>query len=362
MKKIVLIPLVIIVVGIVFASAGYAAGGPKGVWVDRNGLHVSDRGELIKVSESYNSFKSISVDAAFLDQIILTEGAGYTVRGQNYEAWGGLEVELIGDTLTILANNRNDWSIGWGTGELFRGREDAWVEITYPGTAILDDVDVKLSAGEARVNGIACVSLVVDNSFGDIEVQSVRCDSLRIAANAGRIELDDANVTGEMVLDNSFGDVELSDIKADALTATLDSGRMDAETIDAKSVSISNNFGEVKINTAEAEKMEIQLSSGSLKVDNTKTGDMKVRNSFGDISIDRFEFTGVCEIESMSGDVTLGLRMAEYDISYTLNVSMGEIWVGETKTRGTYTNRNSEASADLRVDSDFGSIHVKFVQ
>jgi hypothetical protein len=323
MKKVIRISLVIIIAGMLFASTGCFGSVVREIRASRSSHHVRDRGELVKVDESYSGFQDIKVDAAFLDRVVLKEGDGYTVRGANYEGWGGLDVELIGDTLTVVARDKN-WEIHLGIDEFFWDhREDAWVEITYPADGSLNDVDVKLDAGDIRVNNLDCISFHVNNSFGDIDASAVKCESLRITADAGRIDLSNIDVTGSAVLNNKFGDVELTGIMAKVMTVTLD--------------------------------------AGDVKADRINTGDMKVKSSFGNVSIDRIEYTGLCDIESKAGDVSLSILKDENDISYSLKVDAGSIWVEGMKTSGSVTTRNTDAKADLTVDSNFGDIRVKFI-
>ena len=363
MKKIIWIPLVIIALGVVLALVGCAAGGLQGFWIDRAGIHLAnaERGKLIKVDESFDSFKDIKVDAAFLDRVDLKEGDGYAVRGQNYERWGGLDVALKGDTLTVIANDNDRWHLDFGIDSLFHdNRKDAWLEITYPAGTALGDVDMMLSAGNVQIDSLECKAFTVDDNFGNVDVSAVKCDSLLITADAGSVELVDADVAGSAVINSHFGDVELSSLRAGSLSADLNSGKMTVEDAAARVFDVKNDFGKIEIDGAESDNMTLKLNSGDLSADGIKTGDLTVKSSFGKVELDRLEFTGLCEVRNNSGDVNLGLSMAEHDLSYSLNTSAGDVWVQGAKSSGSVTNRNSDATADLQVNADFGAIRLEF--
>jgi hypothetical protein len=79
------------------------------------------------------------------------------------------------------------------------------------------------------------------------------------------------------------------------------------------------------------------------------------------VSLNRFEFTGLCDIESDSGDVFLGLLMQENELSYSLKADLGDISAGDTKTSGSFVKSNAGATADLTVDSNFGNVRLNFL-
>ena len=367
MKKIIWIPIVIVVIGLVIFAIGYSAGGLKAFWIDRGGFHLEERGDengngkLMSVDETYRSFDNIELEADFVDRIEIMEGDGYAVRGQNYERWGGLDVKLEGNTLRIDAtDNSRNWRIDFGLDELLgRYRDDSWIEITYPPGAEIEDVMAKISAGGITVKNLDCSSFTIDNSFGDIEASSLTCGSLKFTDAAGRISITRAEVAGDAVIENSFGDVRLADIGADSLSADLDSGEISAENIRANIFSVSNKFGKVDIDGADAENVKLKLDSGNLSADNIDAGDLSVKSSFGEVGLDGLVFTGLCDIKCSSGNVDVGLLMKEDDVSYEIDVSAGDVQVDGRKFNGSVTNR-APGAASLKVKADFGNVNVDF--
>ncbi|MDR3364103.1 MAG: DUF4097 domain-containing protein, partial [Clostridiales Family XIII bacterium] len=190
MKKSILIPLIILIVGIGLALAGFGAGGLNSIWFDRGGAHLEERGELVRVDETYPKFANIEIDADYLHSIVIKEGAVFGLKGANYERYGGIDANLDGDTLVISATRKNKggWLMDFGIGD-FRNN-DSFLEITCPKGAKLGTVSANLGAGDTLVSGLNCGDLTIDNAFGSVDASRVTCENLAITADAGKVGLD----------------------------------------------------------------------------------------------------------------------------------------------------------------------------
>jgi DUF4097 and DUF4098 domain-containing protein YvlB len=363
MKKIIWIPLIILIIGVCLALAGFAQGGMKGFWLDRAGFHLSNNspGNLIVVDESYKSFKNIEINADFINRIEFKEGSSYAVRGQNYERNGGLDAELKGDTLVVDARADQVWqfsTMGFFSDINFR---DTWIEITYPAGTKLGLVKTNLGSGNISFNSLECSDLDITNSFGDVDISSVKSDKLKIFASSGDIGLTDADVSGSMDIRNSFGDATLKNIKSGSLDAKLDSGKFKATEINANTVVIKNSFGEIVTNGVKADKMTIIQSSGDFDADNVIVREITVDSSFGAVTMDRLTFTELCKVENDSGDIMLSVLMNRDDVSYELNTNSGSVTVDRSTSDGSVSSRSADAAATLKASASFGDIRVEFL-
>ena len=362
MRKLIWIPIVIIAVGIVALLVGFANGGLKSLSIDRGGVHVegSGSGNLITVDETYPGYKSIDIEADYFDHITLKEGDSFSVHGQNYESYGGLNVKLDGDTLKVDAKRHGKW-LNFGIDKLMGNTaNDSWLEITWPKDTSLDSVQLNIGVSRINAADIDCKELSIEDAFGNIDVSTVKCGSLTLKAASGKVGLNGADVSGNAVVNDSFGDVTLSGVTADTLNAELSSGKLSAGNVSAATLTVSNNFGKIDVNNAEADSMTLKLNSGDLSATGVKAGGLTVNSDFGKVSIDRLDFTGLCTIKNNSGDVTLGLLVDENSLSYDLNADAGSVWVDNMKSDKSVTSRVPGALANLSVHADFGSIHVNF--
>ena len=320
MKKLSLVLLVILIIGVGLAMAGWAMGGPHGLWLDRHGLHLSggERGDLVKVDETLAGFTNVDVRADFFDHITVKEGDAYTVRGARYERYGPIDVRLDGDTLKVTAVHDRRW-IDFAVDDFWN--HNSYLEITYPKGVKLGSAAVELSAGKLNVNGIECETLTVDDDFGDVDISNVSAKSLRAKLNAG--------------------DLKVRNVRADKLNVT-------------------NDFGKVTLDDAVSDDIVMKLNSGDMRGSGVSAGNLIVDNDFGKVVFDSLVFTGHCDIEANSGNVDLRLNMNKDDVSYELNVSAGSINVDGSKYGGSVSSRVAGAAANLRVGNDFGSISVDF--
>ena len=363
MKKRTLVPLIIIIIGLCLALAGFAVGGlseTRGLWFDREGFHLSnqERGSLVKVNESYDGFKDIEISAAFLDYITLKEGKTYTVRGQNYTRYGGMNVSLVGDRLVVDAQRHIKW-FNFGVGYL--DRNDCWLEITYPEGTKFENVNMDVGAGRIAADNFDCDDLYINNDFGKVEVQDISCITLNIIANSGDVRLKDIDAKGSATIDNDFGNVVLAGVRADDLSVDLNAGNADIGGIRAVTVSIKNDFGRIDLDNVVADSLDLKLNSGDLSAGNVETGDLFIDSDFGLVRIDSLVLGGAGEIEQNSGDVRIGVNMNEDDLSYEIDVDAGSITIDGRKTGNSAYNRGVAGGSNLLINSDFGNVSLKFL-
>ena len=364
MKKIIWIPLIILIIGVCLALAGFVNGGMKSIWFDRAGFHVSDGspGNLVTVDETYNSFKNIEINVDYLERIVLKEGDAFAVRGQNYEQYGGLEVQLDNDTIKVNSLDDKKWMINVDFGELFRNN-DTWLEVTYPAGAKIGFVNSKLSAGDISISSIDCDDFSVDNDFGKIDISSVQASTLTVIANAGDINIFDVIATGNVLIDNDFGDVTIDSIKGSDLDVTLNAGKLKTTAAQAdNTIKLKNDFGKIEVNGMEADTITMDQNSGDFEANKVTARNLDFENDFGTVNLDQLTFTGICEIENSSGDIKLTLLMNRDDVSYDLETDAGSVSVDGVKSNGSISNRAAGGATTLNAKTDFGSIRVEFLK
>jgi len=368
MKARTLVPLIIIIVGVGLALAGFAAGGAKafwygassapaapsapdapsapnapdapvapeppeprgfwggmkGFWFDRGGLFGNrNPGALIEVNESYDGFTDVVLSADYLGSITFREGDGYAVRGRNYERLGGLDVNLESGRLYVDATRDERW-LRYGISD-FRGwnDRDSWIEITYPKGAKLGLVSANISAGQVSAGGIECDELDFDNDFGDVGLRDVAAGKLNLSLNAGNARIDNAT---------------------------------------ADTIVISNDFGRIDLKNITADSLDLKLSSGDLYANSVNTRDLFAKNDFGVIKLESLTLSGRAEIGQNAGDVFLSMDMNEADLSYELSTTAGSVSIDGKSSGASVYSRNASAGSNLSVSSDFGNITLKFLQ
>jgi hypothetical protein len=324
MKKIIWIPLVILIIGICIALAGFANGGMKSLWFDRAGFHVENgsQGNLVTVDETYTSFNNIEINAGYIKSIVFKEGDDFAVRGQNYERYGGLDVNQNGDTIIINTRTNENWHINMGIGETFNDENNSWLEVTYPAGTKLGVIKTNLSAGIVNINKINCTDLNIDNDFGDVELDNIRTVDLH---------------------------------------AELSSGRLKITNVFADTVSLDNDFGKIEVNGMEVKRLKTDLNAGDFDANDISADDLTVESDFGKVEMNKLTFTGKCEVKNNSGDIRLNILLNRDAVSYELDADVGSITIDGQKSTGSVSNRPAEGTAFLDAETDFGAISVNFL-
>ncbi|GHU65072.1 hypothetical protein AGMMS49983_12180 [Clostridia bacterium] len=374
MKKLIWIPLVIIVVGFCLAGATWVTNGNSvfkpGIYLDRNGVHTIDTKKIITVDETYqpSAVKSISIDVSYMNRIRVKEGekgGKITVKGANYEMNGGLISALADGTLSVTAKDLTHgprWSVGFDIG-WWIDNTDCYLEITVPAGTKLEGL--KAAAGAAKIDftGLRAGSASIENNFGDIDIRDLTADSLDIGADAGKIKAENITTSGSARIENRFGAIALTGIKAADLTVTADAGEIRAKDIQTTGLlDITNHFGDVIANDVTSGSMALDLKSGKLSASSVKTGDLTAGNRFGEIRFDRLTLAGLCRVNADSGNVHIGLTNAEAEIGYDLDVDAGNISVGGSNHRegGKVSKGAANEKAHVTASNSFGNITLEF--
>jgi hypothetical protein len=273
MKKSIWIPLVIIIVGVCLAGAGFAIGGLKAlqpVRIDKDGVHRAGADKLITIDEAYTAsqVKSLVIDADYMDHVIVKEGeAGskITVKGANYSSNGGLVSALSDGSLSVVTsdpNHRSGWIINLGISSV-PDNKNCYLEITVPKGAEFDVLSAKIDAANIDLSGLAADTVMIDNDYGNIGINNVTAQDLTIRADAGNITGTDVRAN-EISVDNNYGDIEFKRLTLAGL-CTVES--------DAGDVSISLTNAEAEVG------YELTVNAGTITAGEDK------REGAGDISL-----------------------------------------------------------------------------
>ncbi|MDR0876263.1 MAG: DUF4097 domain-containing protein [Clostridiales Family XIII bacterium] len=299
MKKVIWIPLVIIIVGICLAGAGWAADGinvlKPGIFVDKDGLHANKSIRLITVDETYpaSSVKSIAINVDYLNRVIVKEGeAGgkITVNGANYETNGGLASTLSDGALSVATNDpkhRSGWIINFGLSSVLDNNK-CYLEITVPKGTRLEGLTADIDASDIELSGLTADTALIDNNYGDIGIRNINAGNLTIKADAGNIEADGIAVTALFDIDNHYGDVTMDRLtlaglcRVDSDAGNVSIGLTNPETevgydltVDAGSItaggSTHRGAGNVSLNSPDISGEKAHVTAG---------------NNFGDITLE----------------------------------------------------------------------------
>ncbi|MDR0851300.1 MAG: DUF4097 domain-containing protein [Clostridiales Family XIII bacterium] len=331
MKIMLSIGAAVLIVGLALGTAGFFLGGMNSVTVSRDGIHVvgsHEAQELIKVDETYAAFDAISINVDLLDEVIIKSGDTYAVRGQNYEDRGGLNAVVNNGILEIttpLVNGfgfgRNwTWNINFGF-DVNRA-ERCYIEITIPEDAVLE-------------------SLYVDVDVSDVSFIDVKCDDLTADVDLGNLSLRNIVAEKALLIDNC-GDMTLTGFNSGTLELKSDLGNVKIDGVLKGRNVIDSSSGNVTLMGIQVENLDLDVDLGDIKIDGILEGD--------------------CTIDSSSGNVALTLNQRESDLSYEVDLSLGEVRINGRTVGGSMHNTIVGAKNTLRIDSDLGNVSLDFLK
>lgn len=304
-KKISLIAVIILAVGIGVFGVGFFLGGTNPILFEDGHFIVFDknnRDEVDIIDETFSKVENITIDVDYFDKVVLKEGDTFAVKGSNPKVLGGLKATLDGGTLTIADYSKETlWIMNFGFFNGFGSKDNGPLEITYPSDAVLGDV----------------------------------------------------------ILNVNMGSVEISDLKANNIAATLDMGDINLDRVESDDIALDLNMGSCDINGMTVEKSFISLDAGDLDIKGVKSGGLEVDSNMGKVSIEGV-LLGKSTFEMDMGDLTLLLAQSKDETSFSVNLDLGSVRVNGEKRDGSMENTIKGSKNSIIINSDFGDVKMDF--
>ncbi len=151
-------------------------------------------------SEKYemNGVEKMDIDVDF-GEILFQQGDEFNVS-YNYKGTEAPSVEQKGDTVVIRQNSKKDFA---------NGRVGCDLIITIPKNAKFDEIEVKDSLGNVKVQNVAAKKVKLNANLGDVELTNAQIKDLTISASLGDVELKKTEAD-DVDIDASLGNVSLN--------------------------------------------------------------------------------------------------------------------------------------------------------
>lgn len=129
-------------------------------------------------------------------------------------------------------------------------------------------------------------NLLINNSYGDVWIDSFKNSNIEIYEDCGDVEILSG---GKIIVDNKYGDIEIGEVNQ-SLNINADCGDIEIDSVSLmQDSSINNNYGDIKINKTNEIYIDAKTSLGDIEIENNfRKSDiiLKIRNSCGDIEVD----------------------------------------------------------------------------
>ena len=223
-----------------------------------------DNGGIVKDSVELEPFTAIEMDAEVVEFSII-EDDEYRV---DYEYPSNINVngKVENGVLKITVKGSPNTSFGFLRFDNSGFKTvDPILTVVVPEGTKLDSIDMKVNAGDIRLD-----NRVIDDFKADI--------------NAGNMELD--GITSEkMIIETDAGNVEIFDSTIKDLDIKTDAGAISVDQSTSEKVKAGANMGNIKFYNDKFSEGEFESDMGKIAIDG-EFDKIKAESSMGEISID----------------------------------------------------------------------------
>jgi len=335
MKVLVKVLLIILVLGLVLATAGFFMG-----------MNIGELETFFDDDDSYGEQLVLTIDDE-LDQLIIdaeTRHINLTVTTETSMTIKYYKHDR--DTFTFPDN-------GLGTYELVQkerfeffsfvrfktvSKDRLTIEIEMPNTWLLD-LEFSTNVGQIKLDHESVVTyknLDLDSNTGSIYVKNVAIDSFKGDVDTGAITLMDATVVEDVIAESSTGSIVISDVDADNFGLSTSTGSIQLSNLSAKNIDAEVSTGRI---TASAINLTDEL------ILSTSTGDI-ILSDFVAVSISLSTSTGEMRV------TVSALNLYNFD----LKTSTGKVYVDGDNQGNRHTT--SSGTVDLDATASTGDIRI----
>lgn len=161
--------------------------------------------------------------------------------------------------------------------------------------------------------------IVVDNKYGDIEIDSFTNANIEVHEDCGDVEIGGAN---QLLVKNSYGDIKIGIVEK----ADIEESAGDVTINKVKDITVKNNYGDIEINEV-SNYLDVSDDCGDIEIDRIDIyKDSFIKNSFGDIKVGS---TNEIYIDAKTdlGDLKINKNYHKSDITLKIENDCGDIKV-----------------------------------
>ncbi|MFC0525575.1 DUF4097 family beta strand repeat-containing protein [Pontibacillus salicampi] len=162
--------------------------------------------------------------------------------------------------------------------------------------------------------------------FGKGDKKTIQSRHLETSLSNGSLDVrieDKRNFSiGISILEHTL-EVHLPEQQYESLTSHISSGDITLQDITAEDLKLDTSSGEIQLNTVKSDKMNIQTSSGSIQALEV-SGDMKLHTSSGNIDVEVEAIEQDMDLSTSSGDVTITSTATPENMDLSYDSSSGE--------------------------------------
>lgn len=179
-------------------------------------------------------------------------------------------------------------------------------DITVPSAFSFENLVV--NGDTSDVTCLASVSDTIDISVstGDIKVEGITVTRLNLSTSTGKINVNSVTVQNDIDIETDTGAVKLADVTCENFKAEGDTGKVLLKNVLASgSLSVDNETGDVVFEHSDAAEISVKTSTGDVTGSLLTEKVFVTETSTGKISVPNTTSGGKCEIKTSTGDIEI---------------------------------------------------------
>lgn len=167
---------------------------------------------------------------------------------------------------------------------------------------------IKIDGDISEVNCFASVTniLEIELSTGDVNIDSITADQVKIATTTGEIAVNSVTVKNNIDIETDTGKVKLTNVSCTDFTAESDTGTITLKnTVATDSISIESDTGDVRFDGSDAAEISVNTDTGDVTGTLLSEKIFITNTSTGRINVPKTTSGGKCEITTSTGDVEI---------------------------------------------------------
>lgn len=278
-NKLVSVCLIAIAAGFVIAGAGFLFGGRVyGLSLGRRGVIVNSNQNIksmnyIEEEKELESFRNLDVELGFADfEIQKSDHFGIKYRLQ--------EDRLVtstsdGDTLVLKQKDSGFNVTLFSMGSAGMDSDGNEYVVIYVPEEALGTISISNDAGNISIDTITAENLLVNDSFGNLEIGTADVEKCDFDLDSGDINIENLN-GNTCTIQTSFGSTKIEKaVLKGRLECDADSGDLTIGSLSADSVDAASKFGSIELGlkeTVDAYAIDADTDFGTIEVNGTEMG------------------------------------------------------------------------------------------
>lgn len=335
MKFLVKLLLIILVLGLVLAAAGFFMG-----------MNIEELETFFDDNDSYGEQIVLTIDDELHELIIdadtrhinlsVTTETSMTIKYYKHDR----------DTFTFPDNGIGSYELVQDEKfEFFSfvrfktvSKDRLTIEIEMPETWLLDlELSTKIGAIKLEHDAVVTYKNIdINSNTGSIDLLNVSADSFVGHVDTGAISLTNAFFVGNVLAESSTGTIKLN-------------------TVSGVNFDLSTSTGSVQATSITGNDLDAHVSTGRITAsDLTLTGDLKLNTSTGDLILSDFSADSIT-LSTSTGEMKVTVQALNL-YNFDLKTSTGKVYV-DGDNQGT-RHTSSSGTIDLNATASTGDIRI----